>query len=92
MLTADNGFLRRRGLAPFSLFTIVAVVGLVVAGSPFYAAAERRSDIVPIGLNAPLLGWDWTGCFAKMGSLIFSVTFAPAALPSYSGMGTRTVK
>ena len=85
-------FLRRRWLATLSLVTIVSVVGLVVVGSPFYAADERLSDTVPVGLNAPLLGWDWKGLFAKIGSVMFAVNFAAAALHSYSGMETRTVK
>lgn len=85
-------FFRRRWLAPLSFFTIVAVVCLVVVGSPFYAADERRSETAPIGLDAPLLWWDWTGCFSKIGSVMFSLTIAPSALPSYSGMATRTVK
>lgn len=81
-----------RWLAAFSLFAIAAVVLLVVGGSPMYAENERMSELVETGLDAPLLWWDWTGSFAKLGSLMFAVTFAPAALHSYSAMGTRTVK
>ena len=74
---------------------------LVVVGSPFYAEAERISETVDAermpetvdaGLDAPLLWWDWTGCLAKIGSLMFAVTFAPSAFHGYSAMETRTVK
>lgn len=85
-------FSNLRWLAAFSLFAIAAVVCLVVGGSPLYADAERMTEVVESGLDAPLLWWNWTGSFAKMGSLMFAVTFAPAALHSYSAMGTRTVK
>ena len=68
------------------------MVCLVVGGSPEYANAERSAELVETGLDAPLLWWDWTGSFAKLGSLMFAVTFAPAALHSYSAMDTRTVK
>lgn len=61
-------------------------------GSPFYAAAERRSENPLTGLEAPLNVWDWTGFVAKTGSVTFALTIAPGALPSYSGMATRTVK
>ena len=64
----------------------------MAVGSLFYAEAERQSEIVETGLDAPLLWWDWTGSFAKIGSLMFAVTFAPSAFHSYSAMGTRTVK
>ena len=62
-------------------------------GSPIYAGAERLSETVEAELDAPLVWWDWTGSFvAKLGSLIFAVTFAPSALHSFSGMGTSTEK
>ena len=72
----------------------------MIAGSPYYAEAERLSQRgaeteaveAGTGIDAPLLWWDWTGCFSKIGSLLFAITFAPAAFHSYSAMGERTAK
>lgn len=91
-VTPDYAYVRRRWIAPLSLFAIVAVVCLVMAGSPLYAAAERLSESAKTGLDAPLLGWSWKGSLTKIGSVMFGLSFSPAALHSYSGMAPRTAK
>lgn len=80
----------RRWLAAFSLFAIASVVCLVVIGSPFYAEAERLAAGGETALDAPLLWWNWTGAFSKLGSMVFALTCAPAALHAYSAMEERT--
>ncbi|CAM9281738.1 unnamed protein product, partial [Hapterophycus canaliculatus] len=82
-------FSNTRVLAAVSLGVVTGVVVLVVILGPFLAAVERRSAEGETALDAPLLWWNWTGSFAKMGSVIFALSCAPAALHSYTAMEKR---
>lgn len=76
----------------FSLLAITAVVCLVLFGGPLYGDAERAYVNHRPELDSPLLLFNWTGAFAKLGSAVFALTCAPAALHTYSAMRERTLR
>ncbi|CAM9387943.1 unnamed protein product [Ascophyllum nodosum] len=83
-------FSNLRWLSAFSLFAISAVVALVMFGSSTYASYERSTVGDESELNEPLVWWNWTGAFSKLGSLVFALNCAAAVLHSYSAMDKRT--
>ena len=62
----------------------------MVFGSPSFAAAERAMTDGESKVDDPIVWWNWTGAFSKMGSLVFALNCAPVVLHSYSAMGKRT--
>ena len=67
------------------------MVLLVVFAGESYAAAERSSPDHDPDLDAELTWWDWEGSVAKLGSIVFAVAYAPAALHAYTAMNPRTI-
>lgn len=65
---------------------------LVNARGMSYADEKRDDAHHDPDLDASVLLWSSTGMLAKMGSVLFSISCAPAVLHSYSSMAERTVR
>ena len=65
------------------------MVLLVVLAAWAYADYERSSPDHDPRLDAELTWWDWKGSVAKLGSVIFALSYAPAALHAYTAMSPR---
>ncbi|CAM9980323.1 unnamed protein product, partial [Scytosiphon promiscuus] len=85
-------FSNLRWLAVFSFCAITSVVLLVVIGGPLYARAERSQPDHDTDLDASVVWWDWTGSVAKLGSIVFALSCAPAVLHAYTSMNPRSTR
>lgn len=82
----------RRWLSVFSFCAITAVVALVVIGGPIYADEERATPGHDPELDASVVGWNWPGSVAKLGSIVFALSCAPAVLHAYTSMAPRSTR
>ena len=81
-----------RWLSVFSFCAVAAVVGLVVIGGPIYANEERETPGHDPDLDASVVWWNWPGSLAKLGSIVFALSCAPAVLHGYTSMTPRSTR
>lgn len=81
-----------RWLSVFSFCAVAAVVGLVVIGGPIYANEERETPGHDPDLDASVVWWNWPGSVAKLGSIVFALSCAPAVLHGYTSMTPRSTR
>eukprot|EP00903_Cladosiphon_okamuranus_P006099 g6009.t1 len=85
-------FSNLRWLSVFSFCALLSVVGLVVIGGPIYANEERAMPRHDPDLDASVVWWDWPGSVAKLGSIVFALSCAPAVLHGYTSMTPRSTR
>lgn len=81
-----------RWLSVFSFCAIISVVALVVVGGPIYSNEERATPGHDPGLDASVVWWNWSGSVAQLGSIVFALSCAPAALHAYTSMAPRSTR
>ncbi|CAM9873496.1 unnamed protein product, partial [Pylaiella littoralis] len=85
-------FSNLRWVAVFSFFAITSVVALVVIAGPIYASEEREKPGHDPDLDVDVVWWNWGGSLAKLGSIVFALSSAPAVLHAYTSMAPRSTK
>eukprot|EP00752_Nemacystus_decipiens_P007560 g6753.t1 len=85
-------FSNLRWLSVLSFCAITAVVGLVVIGGPIYSNEERETPGHDPDLDSSVVWWNWPGSVAQLGSIVFALSCAPAALHGYTSMTPRSTR
>eukprot|EP00903_Cladosiphon_okamuranus_P010527 g9957.t1 len=76
-------------LAVLSLATISCLLVFVIEKWAF--PSESVSVAADLAMGTPLVWWNWSGFFRKVGSVVFGITFAPAAFHAYDPMKHRNL-